>query len=222
MRQRYRPLRRVGICVPGGAAAYPSTLLMTAVPAQTAGVKEIAVVAPPTPFGSYNGHLLAACHELGITEVYRIGGAQAVAAMAYGVEGIERVDKIARGSRNRFSGSHCCVRALRMLGAVLQEADAIRRAADATVTIHRTGAAAKERLHSSPFGQSARPAGAGDRRTIRGIGRGARRGGRTARCTSTCSGTRRCTGTATPGTPRAGGPAWCRHRPWLRDPYEDP
>ena len=101
LRQRYRPLRRVGICVPGGAAAYPSTLLMTAVPAQTAGVKEIAVVAPPTPFGSYNGHLLAACHELGIKEVYRIGGAQAVAAMAYGVEGIERVDKIV-GPGNLF------------------------------------------------------------------------------------------------------------------------
>ncbi len=101
LRQRYRPLRRIGICVPGGAAAYPSTLLMTAVPAQTAGVKEIVVVAPPTPFGSYNGHLLAACHELGIKEVYRIGGAQAVAAMAYGVEGIERVDKIV-GPGNLF------------------------------------------------------------------------------------------------------------------------
>jgi histidinol dehydrogenase len=101
LRQRYRPLRRVGICVPGGAAAYPSTLLMTAVPAQTAGVREIAVVAPPTPFGSYNTDLLAACHELGIKEVYRIGGAQAVAALAYGVEGIERVDKIV-GPGNLF------------------------------------------------------------------------------------------------------------------------
>lgn len=101
LRQRYLPLRRVGICIPGGAAAYPSTLTMTAVPAQVAGVKEIAVVAPPTPFGSYNTDLLAACHELGITEVYRLGGAQAVAAMAYGIEGLPRVDKIV-GPGNLF------------------------------------------------------------------------------------------------------------------------
>lgn len=101
LRQRYLPLKRVGICIPGGAAAYPSTLLMTAVPARVAGVKEIAVVAPPTEFGSYNIDLLAACHELGITEVYRIGGAQAVAALAYGVAGLERVDKIV-GPGNLF------------------------------------------------------------------------------------------------------------------------
>lgn len=99
--QRYRPLKRVGICIPGGAAAYPSTLLMTTVPAQTAGVKEIAVVAPPTPFGSYNTDLLAACYELGVTEVYRLGGAQAVAAMAYGIDGLPRVDKIV-GPGNLF------------------------------------------------------------------------------------------------------------------------
>lgn len=92
--QRYLPLRRVGVCVPGGAAAYPSTVLMTVVPAQAAGVDEIAIVAPPTPFGSYNQDLLATCHELGVREVYRIGGAQAVAALAYGVEGLGRVDKI--------------------------------------------------------------------------------------------------------------------------------
>jgi len=101
LRQRYLPLKRVGICIPGGAAAYPSTLLMTAVPAQVAGVSEIAVVAPPTPFGSYNTDLLAACHELNITEVYRLGGAQAVAAMAYGIEGLPRVDKIV-GPGNLF------------------------------------------------------------------------------------------------------------------------
>ena len=92
--QRYRPMRRIGICVPGGAAAYPSTVLMTAVPAQVAGVKEIAVMVPPTEFGAYNSDLLATCYELGITEVYRMGGAQGVAAFAYGVEGIPRVDKI--------------------------------------------------------------------------------------------------------------------------------
>jgi histidinol dehydrogenase len=101
LRQRYLPLRRVGICVPGGAAAYPSTLLMTAVPAQTAGVREIVVVAPPTAFGAYNRDLLAACHEIGVTEVYRVGGAQGVAALAYGVEGLPRVDKIV-GPGNLF------------------------------------------------------------------------------------------------------------------------
>src|SRR5260370_30756238 len=84
LRLRYRPLRRVGICIPGGAAAYPSTLLMTVCPAQAAGVREIAVVMPPSPFGAYNRDLLATCQDLGVTEVYRIGGAQAVAALAYG------------------------------------------------------------------------------------------------------------------------------------------
>jgi histidinol dehydrogenase len=99
--QRCRPLDRVGLCVPGGAAAYPSTVLMTAVPAQVAGVKELVVVAPPTPFGAYNNDMLAVCRELGITEVYRLGGVQAVAALAYGVEGIPRVDKIV-GPGNLF------------------------------------------------------------------------------------------------------------------------
>ena len=99
--QRYLPLQRVGVCVPGGAAAYPSSLLMTVVPAQVAGVSEIAVMAPPTRFGSYNPELLAACHELGVDEVYRMGGAQGVAALAYGVEGITRVDKIV-GPGNLF------------------------------------------------------------------------------------------------------------------------
>lgn len=99
--QRYRPLQRAGLCVPGGAAAYPSSVLMTAVPAQVAGVKELVVVAPPTKFGAYNADMLATCHELGIREVYRLGGAQAVAAMAYGVEGLPRVDKIV-GPGNLF------------------------------------------------------------------------------------------------------------------------
>ncbi len=101
LQQRYLPLRRVGICVPGGAAAYPSTVLMTAVPAQAAGVQQLAVIAPPTPFGAYNKDLLATCHEIGIREVYRLGGAQGVAALAYGVDGIERVDKIV-GPGNLF------------------------------------------------------------------------------------------------------------------------
>jgi histidinol dehydrogenase len=101
LRQRYLPLDRIGVCVPGGAAAYPSTLLMTVVPAQVAGVQEIVVVAPPTKFGSENAHVLATCHELGVTTVVRAGGAQAVAAMAYGVEGLRRVDKIV-GPGNLF------------------------------------------------------------------------------------------------------------------------
>lgn len=101
LRQRYRPMQRVGLCVPGGAAAYPSTVLMTAVPAQVAGVDEIAVIAPPTPFGSYNDDLLATCHALGIQEVYRTGGAQGVAALAYGVEEMAKVDKIV-GPGNLF------------------------------------------------------------------------------------------------------------------------
>jgi histidinol dehydrogenase len=99
----YRPIRRVGVCIPGGAAAYPSTLLMTVVPAQAAGVAEIAVVVPPSPFGGFNTDILAACHALGVTEVYRIGGAQGVAALAYGLNaiGLEPVDKIV-GPGNLF------------------------------------------------------------------------------------------------------------------------
>jgi histidinol dehydrogenase len=101
LRQRHLPLKRVGVCIPGGAAAYPSTLLMTVVPARTAGVQEIAVVVPPTDFGGYNVDILATCHELGVSEVYRIGGAQAVAALAYGVDGIPKVDKVV-GPGNLF------------------------------------------------------------------------------------------------------------------------
>ena len=98
---RYRPLNRVGVCIPGGAAAYPSSLVMTVVPAQAAGVKEIAVVVPPTEFGGYNRELLAACHILGVKEVYRVGGAQAIGALAFGVDGIKAVDKIV-GPGNLF------------------------------------------------------------------------------------------------------------------------
>jgi histidinol dehydrogenase len=99
----HRPLRRVGICIPGGAAAYPSSVLMTVVPAQAAGVGEIAVAVPPTPFGGFNSDLLACCDVLGVTEVYRIGGAQGVASLAYGLAaiGLEPVDKIV-GPGNLF------------------------------------------------------------------------------------------------------------------------
>jgi histidinol dehydrogenase len=101
LRMRYRPMRRVGVCIPGGAAAYPSTLLMTVCPAQAAGVREIAVVMPPTPNGAYNPDLLATCRELGVREVYRMGGAQAVAALAYGAPPIPAVDMIV-GPGNLF------------------------------------------------------------------------------------------------------------------------
>lgn len=95
LHMRYRPMQRVGIYCPGGAAAYPSTLLMTVCPAQAAGVEEIVVCLPPTSTGAYNPVMLAVCHELGVREVYRLGGAQAIAAMAYGIEGLRPVDMIA-------------------------------------------------------------------------------------------------------------------------------
>jgi len=98
---RYRPLDRVGVYCPGGAAAYPSTLLMTVCPAQSAGVEQIVVCMPPKDTGAYNREMLATCHELGITEVYRIGGAQAIAAMAYGIEGLPAVDMIV-GPGNQY------------------------------------------------------------------------------------------------------------------------
>jgi histidinol dehydrogenase len=91
--QVIRPLERVGVYVPGGKASYPSTVLMNVVPAQVAGVKEI-VVCVPTPKGEINPNVMAALELLGVKEVYRIGGAQAVAAMAYGTKSIKKVDKI--------------------------------------------------------------------------------------------------------------------------------
>ncbi len=87
-------IERVGLYVPGGRAAYPSSLIMAAVPAIIAGVKEIVVVTPPSPDGKINPYLLSTARELGISEIYKIGGAQAIAALAYGTETIRRVDKI--------------------------------------------------------------------------------------------------------------------------------
>jgi histidinol dehydrogenase len=94
--QVIRPLKRVGLYVPGGTAAYPSTVLMNAIPAQVAGVSEIVMVTPPATAGAagINPHILVAAAEAGITEVYRTGGAQAIAALAYGTESIRPVDKI--------------------------------------------------------------------------------------------------------------------------------
>jgi histidinol dehydrogenase len=91
---KYTPIRRVGICVPGASAPLPSTVIMTAVPAQVAGVKEIVVVSPPRYNGSIHPVILATCKELKIKEVYRIGGAQAVKALARGTKAIRNVDKI--------------------------------------------------------------------------------------------------------------------------------
>ena len=92
--QEVRPLERVGVYIPGGRAAYPSTVLMTAVPARVAGVREIALVTPPAADGRVNPVVLAAARVAGVTEGWRIGGAQAIAALAYGTATIRRVDKI--------------------------------------------------------------------------------------------------------------------------------
>ncbi len=92
--QEVRPLDRVAVYVPGGRAAYPSTVLMTVVPALVAGVREIVLVSPPSADRSLNAAVLAAARIAGVTEAYRVGGAQAVAALAYGTQTIRRVDKI--------------------------------------------------------------------------------------------------------------------------------
>ncbi len=92
--QKVMPLERIGVYVPGGRAAYPSTVLMTAIPARVAGVADIVLVSPPGPDKSLNAAVLAAARVAGVTEAYRVGGAQAIAALAYGTETIRRVDKI--------------------------------------------------------------------------------------------------------------------------------
>ena len=91
---KYTPIERIGICVPGASAPLPSTGIMCAVPAQVAGVKEIVVVSPPRYKDNIHPVTLAVCHELGIDEVYRIGGAQAIAALTFSTETIKQVDKI--------------------------------------------------------------------------------------------------------------------------------
>lgn len=92
--QMVRPLRRVGIYVPGGKASYPSSVLMIAIPARVAGVRELVMVSPPAEDGLLNPYTLVAAAEVGISEIYKAGGAQAVAALAYGTESIPQVDKI--------------------------------------------------------------------------------------------------------------------------------
>ena len=92
--QRVRGLHRVGIYVPGGTAAYPSSVLMNAIPARIAGVKEIIMVTPPSKDGELNSAVMAAAYIAGVDRVYLCGGAQAVAALAFGTESIPKVDKI--------------------------------------------------------------------------------------------------------------------------------
>ena len=99
--QRVVPIEKVGIYVPGGTAAYPSTVLMDAVPAKIAGVSEIIMVTPPNKEGRVNPYILAAAKIAGVTSVYKIGGAQAVAALAFGTESVPKVDKIV-GPGNAF------------------------------------------------------------------------------------------------------------------------
>ena len=96
-----RPLRRVGVYVPGGRAAYPSTVVMSTIPARVAGVDGIAVCSPPGPTGEIAEAVLAACAVAGIDEVYRMGGAQAIAAFAYGTDSVRPVEKIV-GPGNAF------------------------------------------------------------------------------------------------------------------------
>lgn len=88
------PMERVGVYVPGGTASYPSSVLMNALPAKVAGVKEIVMCAPPTTGGNINPYSIVAANEAGVTEIYKVGGAQAIAALAYGTESIGKVDLI--------------------------------------------------------------------------------------------------------------------------------
>jgi histidinol dehydrogenase len=92
--QKITPLDAVGLYVPGGTAAYPSSVLMNVIPAQVAGVKRIVIVSPPNKDGTLPAGVLVAANELGVREIYKVGGAQAIAALAYGTETIKPVDKI--------------------------------------------------------------------------------------------------------------------------------
>lgn len=94
MGQRYQPIEKVGLYVPGGTASYPSTVLMDAIPAKLAGVKELVIVTPPAADGSIPDAILAAAKVAGVDRIFKLGGAQAIAALAYGTESVPRVDKI--------------------------------------------------------------------------------------------------------------------------------
>jgi len=92
--QQVTPIDRVGVYIPGGKATYPSTVLMNLIPAKIAGVKEIFVTSPPQEDGKLNPHILVAAGSLGIHDIYKMGGAHAIAALAYGTESVKKVDKI--------------------------------------------------------------------------------------------------------------------------------
>jgi histidinol dehydrogenase len=92
--QRFLPLDSVGLYIPGGTAGYPSTVLMNAVPAKLAGVRELAIVTPPGKDGKVNPDVLTAARIAGVDRIYKVGGAQAIAALAYGTQTIKKVDKI--------------------------------------------------------------------------------------------------------------------------------
>src|SRR5216683_3655033 len=95
-----RPVRRAGVYAPGGRASYPSTVLMTVIPARVAGVSEVVLATPPSADGSVPAAILAAAHIAGVDAVYRVGGAQAIAALAYGTTSIPRVDVVAGPGRS--------------------------------------------------------------------------------------------------------------------------
>ncbi|MBR6737405.1 MAG: histidinol dehydrogenase [Clostridia bacterium] len=99
--QKITPVERAGLYVPGGTATYPSTVLMDSIPAKIAGVKEVCIVTPPNSLGKINPVILAAAKIAGVDKVYKVGGAQAIAALAYGTETIKKVDKIV-GPGNAF------------------------------------------------------------------------------------------------------------------------
>ncbi|MBQ4121796.1 MAG: histidinol dehydrogenase, partial [Clostridia bacterium] len=99
--QKIIPVDRAGLYVPGGTAAYPSTVLMDSIPAKIAGVKEIVMVTPPNSEGKVNPVILAAAKVAGVDKIFKVGGAQAIAALAYGTESVPKVDKIV-GPGNAF------------------------------------------------------------------------------------------------------------------------
>lgn len=99
--QKILPLQTVGLYVPGGTASYPSSVLMNAIPAKIAGVGNLIMVTPPAPDGSIRPQILAAAHVAGVDRIYKVGGAQAIAALAYGTESIPKADKIV-GPGNAF------------------------------------------------------------------------------------------------------------------------
>ena len=104
--QKIIPVDRAGLYVPGGTAAYPSTVLMDSIPAKIAGVREVVMVTPPNKEGKVNPVILAAAKIAGIDKIFKVGGAQAVAALAYGTESVPKVDKIV-GTVSRLVPPSC-------------------------------------------------------------------------------------------------------------------